>query len=112
MIGAKLLRVWFNQADGFIRVYDGTRYVVLFGPEKYDAICSRIRYLISQKSDITYLFSQNNPKIKIGSYDSLCLEKTLTLHNVIMLIKSVFNKSQNYYYSIFLEKCLYQLAEK
>ena len=36
-------------------------------------------------------------------------KKTLTLHNVIILIKSVFNKDQNhYYYNTFLEKCLNQ----
>ena len=55
----------------------------------------------------------NYAKIKIDSYDSLPLEKALTLHNVIILIKSVFNKDQNhYYYNIFLEKCSYQLAKK
>ena len=43
----------FDKVDGFITVYDGTRYLVLFGPEKNDAICNRIRYLISQKSGIT-----------------------------------------------------------
>ena len=47
------------------------------------------------------------------SYDSLPLEKTLTLHNVIILIKSLVNKNQNhYYYNIFLERFLCQLAEK
>ena len=50
---------------------------------------------------------------KIDSYDSLLLEKTLTLHNVIILIRSVLNKDQNhYYYDTFLEKYLYQLNEK
>ena len=38
MIGAKPLRIRFHKADGFIRVYDGTRYLVLFGPENYGAI--------------------------------------------------------------------------
>ena len=33
-------------------------------------------------------FSHNYGRIKIDSYDSLSLEKTLTLHNVIILIKS------------------------
>ena len=36
-----------EKVDGFIRVYDGTRYLVLFGPEKYDAIYNRSTYLIS-----------------------------------------------------------------
>ena len=38
LIGAKSLRILFDKADGFIRVYDGTRYLVLFGPENYNAI--------------------------------------------------------------------------
>ena len=44
----------------------------------------------------------------------LCLyKKTLILHNVIILIKSVLNKDKNHYcYKIFLEKCSYQLAKK
>ena len=51
-------------------------------------------------------FSHNYAKIKIDLDDPLPLENTLTLHNVIILIKSVFNKDQNhYYYNIFLEKC-------
>ena len=52
-------------------------------------------------------------KIKIDLYDSLPLEKKLTLHNVIILIKSVFNKEQNhYYYNKFLEKYSNQLTKK
>ena len=44
----------------------------------------------------------------------LCLYiKALTLYNVMVLMKSVFNKDQNhYYYNVFLEKCSNQLAEK
>ena len=38
LIGAKLLRISFEKINGFIRVYDQTRYLVLFGPEKYDTI--------------------------------------------------------------------------
>ena len=61
----------FDKVDGFIRVYDETRYLVLFGAEKYDAICNRIRYLVSQKSCITYVFSNNHAKIEIHLYDFL-----------------------------------------
>ena len=96
----------------FIRVYDGTRYLVLLGPEKYDPIYNRIIYLICQKSGITYAFSHNYARIKMDSSDSLPSEKTLTLHNVLILIKSVFDKNQNhYYYNIFLKKSSYQLPK-
>ena len=54
--GLKPFRIRFDEVAGFIRVYDGIRYIVFFGPEKYDAICNRIRYFISQKTDITYVF--------------------------------------------------------
>ena len=33
LIAAKPLRIRFNKIDEFIRVYDGTRYLVLFGSE-------------------------------------------------------------------------------
>ena len=49
-IGTKPLRIRFDKADGFIRVYHGTRYLLLFGPDKYDTIYNRITYLLSQKN--------------------------------------------------------------
>ena len=105
LIDVKPLRIRFDKMDGFIRIYHGNRYLVLFGLQKYDAIYNRIRYLISQKSRIAYAFSHYYAKIKVDSYDSLPLEKTLTLHDVTIRIKSVVNKNQNhYYYNIFLEK--------
>ena len=53
---------------------------------------------------MTYVFSHNYAKIKIDSDDDLPLEKTVTLHNVVILIKLVFNKNQNcYFYNILLE---------
>ena len=35
LIGAKQMRISFDKVGEFLRVYDGTRYIVLFGPEKY-----------------------------------------------------------------------------
>ena len=51
-----------------------------------------IGYLISVKSGITYIVSHNHSKIKVDSYNSLPLEKTVTFHNIIRLIKLVFNR--------------------
>ena len=56
-IGAKPLHISFNKVDRFIRVFDGTRYLILFGPEIYDAIINSIRYLIGVKSSITYVIA-------------------------------------------------------
>ena len=44
-IHTKPLRIRFDETDGFIRVYDGTRYLVLFGNEKYDFISTELDIL-------------------------------------------------------------------
>ena len=100
------MQIRFDKINGLIRIYDGTRYLTLFGSENYDAIYNRIRYLISLK--IRYIFSHYFVQIKFDSYDSLPIEKRLNLHNTIMLIKSVLNKDKNYYYYEYL----YQLSKK
>ena len=97
LIDTKPLRIRFDKIDWFIRVYDGTRYLVLFGSEKYDFIYNRIRYLIRVKNGITFVISHNYAKIKVELYDSLPLEKAMTFHNVIILVKSVWNKDKNNY---------------
>ena len=38
LIGSKPLRITFDKIDRFIRDYDGIRYLVLFGVEKYDLV--------------------------------------------------------------------------
>ena len=96
-----------------IRINDRTRFLTLFGPEKFDAVYNRFRYLISLKSGITYIFSYYFAKIKVDSSDTLLIEIRLTFHNVIINIKSFLNKGKNhYYYKIFLEKYSYQLVKK
>ena len=72
-IGSKPLRITYSKVDGFIRVYVGSRYFVLFDPEEYDAIYNRTRYLIGLKSGIIYVFIHYYAKIKVDSSDSLTL---------------------------------------
>ena len=91
------LCIRFNEVDGFIRVYDGSKYFVLFGFEKYDAINKKITYLMSQKCGITYFFSQAFGKNEIDSDDDLPQEKPMTLNNVVIHMKSILNKDPNRY---------------
>ena len=82
-----------------------TELDIIWPWKKYDAIDNKIRYFIGQKIDITYVIFHNYARVKIDSYDSLPLEKTLNLRNIIMLIRSVFDADQNRdYYNIFSEK--------
>ena len=94
---SKPFGIWFYKIDAFIRIYEGTRYLTLFGSEKCDAINNRIRYLKLLKNSNTYDFSHYYAEVKVDSYDSLPIEKRLTLYNVIILFKWVLNKDQNHY---------------
>ena len=77
LFGKKSLRIRFEKVDRIIRAYAGTRYLVFFGPEKYDSIYNRISYLISQKSGITFAFSHDYAKAQIYSNYPLPLKKYL-----------------------------------
>ena len=65
LIEAKTLNILLGKIDGFIRIYDGTWNLVLLGSEKYDGIYNRIRYLISLKISITYVFLTIVHKLKL-----------------------------------------------
>ena len=56
LLGGKPLRIMFEKVNGFIRDYDGTKYLVLFDSEKYDAIYDRIRYLKTSKAILHMFF--------------------------------------------------------
>ena len=93
-MGSIPLFIRFDEIDGFIKIYDGIRYLVLLS-YLYDEICNRIKY--------------NFAKIRIDLYNSLPIEKMLTFHNVIIIIKSFVNEDKNkYYHNIFLEKGSYK----
>ena len=86
-VGGKPLCIRFDKIYGFINVSDGIKYFALFGPWRYDTIYGRTRYLINEKSGITYTISHNFGRIRI---DSLPTQKTLTFHvHVIIFIKPV-----------------------
>ena len=108
---AKPLPIKFDKINGFIIVYDGSSYLALFGDEKYHFIYKKITFLIGVKSGIAYVISYYYAKLKVDLYNSLSLEKTMTFHNFMILIKSVFNKDKNDYCNIFLEKGSYKLSK-
>ena len=46
--GAKSLRIRYDKVDGFIKIHNKIRYLVLFDVW-CDKICDRVKYLISKK---------------------------------------------------------------
>ena len=61
------------------------------------------KVLVIMKKGFKNSIDHNFARIAIDSYSSLPIEKILTFHNVIILIKSTVNNNENYYYNIFLE---------
>ena len=92
------MRIRFNKIDGFIKIHNNIRYLVLFNYGYCDKICDRIKYVISEWSGITDSINHNFGNIRIDSYNFLPIEKILTFHNVLILIKSVANKNKNEHY--------------
>ena len=65
-IDATPLRIRFDEINGYIKIYDGIRYLVLFTSERYNKIYDRVRYHISKRSDITNIgINYNFPRIRI-----------------------------------------------
>ena len=80
------MRISFTKIDGFVKIHDGSKYLVLPGSEKYDAVYDRIKYL---ESEITYIFSYIYfAKIKV---DSLPKRKILT-SNILNKVKNHSSK--------------------
>ena len=108
--GPKPLRIRFDKIDEFIKVCSGEfRHLVLFDYGLFDKSCDKIKYLINEKSGIMNSINHSFGNIRIDSYNSMPIEKILTFHNVILLIKSVVNNNKkNYRYNIFLQNSWYK----
>ena len=48
-------------------------------------------------------------RIKLNSDNYLPLNKTLEIHNMIMVVRDVFHEDNKYYPQVFLDECLYKL---
>ena len=56
LFGSKPSSVRFDKVNGFIRVYKGIRYLVLFGIEKYDVFMIKCDILLAKKVVLHILF--------------------------------------------------------
>ena len=79
------MRIRFDKIDGFIKIYNGIRCLILFDYSYCDEICDEIKYLISEKVVLQILLSinRNISRIRTDLCDSLPIEKILTFHDVM-----------------------------
>ena len=48
-------------------------------------------------------------RIRFNSDDDLPLSKTLKLHKLTVIVRSVFEEDGKYYPQVFLDECLYEV---
>ena len=54
-------------------------------------------------------YEKDSMKIKFNSDNNLPLNKTLKLHNMTIIIRSIFEEDGKFYSQDFLDECLYEL---
>ena len=112
---AKPLRITFDKVNGVIKIWylelSNLYNEIYYGINSriYNTVFDGINDFKGKKSGIGDSINHNFARIRIDSYNSSPLEKTLTFYNIIILIKSVVNENKNnYYYKEFLEKGSYK----
>ena len=56
LIDSKPMQIRFFKIDGIIGIYDGTRYLTMFGSEEYETIYNRVRYHVYIKKVVSRIF--------------------------------------------------------
>lgn len=83
--------------DRYIEKYDGRKYWELYPPdEKYERVLERIKYLISQESNISDVYYHNYMNIKIKM--TISLWKKYIYEQCRNVIESIYNNNCNHYY--------------
>ena len=72
------LHIRFDKEDWFFKIYDGIKYLLIFGHCWFDEICDRMKYYSKNlKSCITDSINHHFVTIRIGSYNSLPNRKNI-----------------------------------
>ena len=69
----------------------------------------RIKNLIKKINAKLGEYEQDFIKIKFNSDDKLPLNKILKLHNLKIVVRSVFQDHDKYHPQVFLDECIYEL---
>ena len=111
------LYIIINEVDGSIAEKNGNEYLT-FGSidknknvlEKYTKLWNETEYHIKRiNGSKSGEYEKDFMKIKFNSDDNLPLNKALKLHNLTIMVRSVFEEDDKYYPKVFLDECLYKL---
>ena len=78
--------------------------------EKYTKLWDEIKYHIQTiNAGKSGEYEKDYMKIKFNSDDDLSLNKTLKLHMLTIIVRSVFEEDGKCYTQVFLNECLYKV---
>ena len=105
-----------NEVDGYFEEINGNKYLTLVFIDKnkqllikYIKLRDGIKNSIEKINNKSGEYGKDFMKIKFNSDDSLPLNKTLKLHNMTIIVRSVSEEDDEYYPQVFSDKCLYEL---
>ena len=106
-----------GEVDGYIEENNGNRYLTFSSTEKknkkvlekYAKPWDEIKYHI-QAINVGKFgeYEKDYTKIKFNSDDYLPLNKVLKLHNLKIIVRSIFEEDGIYYPQVFKDECLYE----
>ena len=108
------LFIIFNNVDGYIiEKSDADKYLIFASTKdnrnilrKYTELWEKIKNQIETiKSDKTIKYKKDFMKIRFYSNDNLLLGKILSIPSMVIVVKSVFQKDNNYYPQIHIHEC-------
>ena len=110
------LYIIIGKADGYIEENNGNLCWIFASTNKnkevlknYTELWNGIRNLIWKINDKPGEYEKGFMKIKFNLDDNLPLNKILKLHNLTVILRSVFQEGNKYYPQAFLDECLYEL---
>ena len=90
---------------------NANKYLVFALLTKYMELWNGIQKLIKTIDDKPGEYGKDFMNIKFNSDDNLPLNKILKLHNLTIVVRSVFQEKSRYYPQVFLDECLYELEK-
>ena len=105
-----------GEVDGHIEESNGNKYLTFASGDKnkevltkYTEPWDKIKYLIKTINwGKSGEYEKDYMKIKFNSDDDLPLNKTLKLHDLTIIVRSVFEEDGKYYRQVLLDECLYE----
>ena len=104
-----LLYLIIHSATGYFKEEYGKEYLILNSNKKYEEVLTEIKSEIKTINGGKELFYDNDyAKISVNSDDDVPLNEILKFPTLIIIIRCVFQKSEELDPLIYLDECLYE----